>query len=86
MTEPIPYKISEADVDEVLSAYDLPEEERLQARAHVLQRVLDIDASVRTLPENVSDRREMALAEIEDVLITDGLIQIEPDEPRIYPT
>ena len=85
MNDPIPYMIREEDIDEVLTAYDAPAEIREDARRHVLRRVLDIDETVRTAPENLSDRRELALAEIEDILITDGFVEAAPDEPRIYP-
>lgn len=84
--EPIPYRISEEDVEEVLSAYAVPDDVRPDAVAHVRSRLLDIDEEVRTLPEDVAARREMALAEIEDILINDGYIDAAPDEPRIYPT
>lgn len=86
MNDPIPYKISEEDVDEVLTAYAVPDEDRDDARMHVMRRLLDIDEVVRTVPEDLSERREMALAEIEDILITEGYIDAAADEPRIYPT
>jgi hypothetical protein len=85
MNDPIPYRISEADVDEVLSAYDVPENLRADAQQHVMRSLLDIDEVVRTAPENEIDRRDVALAEIEEILISDGYIEPEPGEPRIYP-
>lgn len=86
MNDPIPYKVSSEDVDEVLSAYAVPEEIRDDARIHVMRRLPDIDDVVRTVPEDFDERREMALAEIEDILISDGYIPATIDEPRIYPT
>ena len=85
MNDPIPYRIREEDVDEVLTAYGVADDAREDARMHVMQRLLDIADGVRTVPEDGSDRREMALAEIEDMLITDGYIDATPDESRIYP-
>ncbi|MEX2285067.1 MAG: hypothetical protein WEE89_21455 [Gemmatimonadota bacterium] len=104
--EPVPYHIRTEDIDEVLSAYDAPEDLRSSAREHVLRQVTEIDFIVRTSPENPEaplaelyragqvgdqpgdqsyDRREVALAAIEDVLIRDGFIEISADESRIYP-
>lgn len=85
--EPVPYTVREADVDEVLGAYgDLPEDTREAAREHVLRNVLDIDEIVRTAPEaQPQERREAALAAIEDLLIRDGFIDLAADEPRIFP-
>ena len=104
--EPVPYHIREEDIDEVLSAYDTPDDVRSSARAHVMRQVTDIDFIVRTSPENSEaplaelyragqvgdepgdqsyDRREVALAAIEDVLIRDGFIEMSADEARIYP-
>ena len=85
MPEPIPYMIREEDVDEVLTAYDVPEDRRADARNHIMRQVLEIDEVVRTAPENVSDRREVALAAIEDTLIREGYVDAAPDEPRVYP-
>jgi hypothetical protein len=85
MPDPVPYEIREEDVDEVLSAYAAPEEMRAEARKHIMQQILEIDDVVRTAPENLSDRREIALAAIEDTLIRDGFLDAEPDEPRVYP-
>ena len=104
--EPVPYQIRQEDIDEVLSAYDAPDDLRSSAREHVLRQVTDIDFIVRTSPENPEaplaelyragqvgdepgdqsyDRREIALAAIEDVLIRDGFIELTADESRIYP-
>jgi len=90
--EPVPYLISEEDIDEVLSAYEpvgggmWTEEARRAAKDHVMRHVLDIDDPVRTAPEeNRSDRREVALAAIEDLLIRDGLIDLTDREKRVYP-
>ena len=85
MAEPVPYEIREEDVDEVLSAYDVPDDMRADARSHIMQQVREIDDVVRTAPENISDRREVALAAIEDTLIRDGFLDAAPDEPRVYP-
>jgi len=86
MNDPIPYKISAEDVDEVLSAYGVRDEIRDNARMHVMRRLPDIDDVVRTIPEDFDERREMALAEIEDILINDGYIEASANETRIYPT
>ncbi len=111
--EPVPYEIQEADIDEVLDAYeptgggDWPEERRREAREHVLRNVVEIDDTVRTASEDPADalgaagdrmgsvgdrpgdrspdRRDMALAAIEDLLIRDGFIDIDEDESRAFP-
>lgn len=85
MNDPIPYRIDDEDIDEVLSAYSVPDEARAEARVRVRQRLMDIDEDVRMVPEDINARRGMALAEIEDILIDDGIIDAAPDEPRIYP-
>jgi hypothetical protein len=85
MNDPIPYRINDEDIDEVLSAYSVPDEARDDARMHVRRRLLEIDEDVRMVPEDLNARREMALAEIEDILIDGGIIDATPDEPRIYP-
>jgi hypothetical protein len=109
----VPYEIREEDVDEVLDAYepvgggDWPEERRQEARAHVMDNILDMDETVRSASEDPSDgqgaagdraggigdrpgerapeRRDMALAAIEDLLIRDGFLDLEADESRVFP-
>lgn len=55
--EPVPYQISEDDVDEVLNAYEppgggtFPEELRADIRAHVMRHVQEIDEIVRSAAE-----------------------------------
>ncbi len=114
--EPVPYEITEDDIDEVLNAHEstgggrYTEEERAEIRRHVLQHVVELDDIVRTAPETGSgetglgedplerigsigehpgeqspDRREMALAAIEDLLIRDGYIELYADETRAFP-
>lgn len=91
--KPVPYQISEEDIDEVLSAYEpvgggvWTEPARRSAREHVMRHVLDIDEPVRTAPEEDRPdiRREVALAAIEDLLIRDGLIDMSDREKRVYP-
>jgi hypothetical protein len=86
VSEPIPYLLREEDVDEVLSAYAAPDSVRAEAKQHVMRHVEEIDDAVRTAPEDADERREFALAEIEDLLINDGFVDAAIDEPRIYPT
>jgi hypothetical protein len=108
MNDPVPYQIRTEDIDEVLTAYDVPDDVRPEAREHVMRHVLDIDAIVRTAPETASDRpalhreivgsendqlsaetsdrRELALAAIEDLLIADGFVEPDVGEERIYPS
>ena len=86
MPEPIPYLLREEDVDEVLSAYAAPDSIRGEAKQHVMRHIVEIDEVVRTAPEDAEERREFALAEIEDLLIKDGFVEAGVDEPRIYPT
>jgi hypothetical protein len=56
--QPVPYRIREADVDEVISAYEpvgggaWSEEARQNARAHVMRNVLEVDEVVRTALED----------------------------------
>lgn len=67
--KPIPYEIRIEDVDEVLGAYEsvgggtFSDDEREQARAHVMRHVLDINEEVKTAPE---DRRVSARVDAED--------------------
>jgi hypothetical protein len=67
--QPIPYEVREEDVDEVLSAYEsvgggtFTEEERQEARGHVMRHVLDINEEVHTVPE---DRRVASRVDAED--------------------
>jgi hypothetical protein len=84
--DPVPYTIREEDVEEVLTAYETPDDIRAAARDHVMKQVIDIDDIVRTTPErDRGDRQEVALAAIEDILIRDGFVDLAPDETRIYP-
>lgn len=85
MTDPIPYRITDEDIDEVLAAYSVPDDAREEALMDVRRRLLDIDEDVRTVPDDLAERREMALAEIEDILINDRIINAMPGEGRIYP-
>ena len=56
--DPVPYTIQADDVDEVLSAYEptdggaWTDDARLQAHAHVLRHVQELDEVVRTAPED----------------------------------
>lgn len=84
--DPVPYTIREADVEEVLTAYETPADTRAAARDHVMKQVMEIDEIVRTAPEQGgNDRQELALAAIEDILIRDGFVDLAADESRIYP-
>ena len=105
--DPVPYNVQPEDVDEVLSAYDVPETERADARAHVMKQLVAIDEVVRAAPESTSgeqrdpdrpyespstdmrdfsqDRRETALAAIEDVLIKDGYVELRAEDARVFP-
>lgn len=55
--DPVPYEIREEDVDEVISAYesvgggDWTEEDRIEARRHVMRNVIDLNDTVRSAPE-----------------------------------
>ena len=54
--KPVRYEIRGDDIDEVLAAYDVPEDTRDAARAHVLTHVTDIDDIVQAAPEVEADR------------------------------
>ena len=64
--EPVPYRIREEDIDEVLTAYEAPEDVRSAARAHVLRQLVDIDDVVRTGPETPDAPRRGAFGDIVD--------------------
>jgi len=49
--EPVSYEIRADDIEEVLTAYQVPEEQRAQAREHVLKHVLDVDDIAKAAPE-----------------------------------
>ncbi len=58
--DPVPYEIEEGDVDQVLEAYrpgegGWPEDVRERARAHVMDRVLELAEEVRSASEDPSD-------------------------------
>ncbi len=64
--DPVPYEIKKDDVDEVLDAYeptgggDWPEERREEARAYVMENVLDLNETVGSAAEDPSDSRGAA--------------------------
>ncbi|MFP4623068.1 MAG: hypothetical protein ACOCVZ_02480 [Gemmatimonadota bacterium] len=59
--DPVPYEIQEEDIDEVLDAYEptgggaWSEDERREARDHVLKNVVELDEIVRSASEDPSD-------------------------------
>lgn len=59
--DPVPYEIREEDIDEVLDAYEptggggWSDDERREAREHVMRNVLEIGETVRTASEDPSD-------------------------------
>ena len=105
--EPVPYRIRPEDVDEVLTAYETPDNLRDQARAFVFRQLVEMDDTVRTAPESrdaprmgsvgdlprssetlgdfSADRRELALASIEDELLRGGFVELPPGESRLFP-
>lgn len=84
--DPVPYTVREEDVEEVLTAYEAPDDVRPAARDHVMKQITEIDEIVRTAPEGDGNgRQELALAAIEDILIRDGFVDLAADEPRVYP-
>jgi len=79
--DPVPYKITPDDVDEVLSAHESvggswTEQQRAEAREHVMRHVLEIDEAVRTAPE---DRR---VTPRPDPSVPDGTGPEEPSPAR----
>jgi hypothetical protein len=59
--DPVPYEIRDEDIDEVLDAYeptgggDWGEERREEARAYVMENVLEVNETVRSASEDPSD-------------------------------
>ncbi|MGH7462118.1 MAG: hypothetical protein ACREMA_13995 [Longimicrobiales bacterium] len=83
--EPIPYRVREQDIDEVLSAYEAAgggtwnAEERAEARAHVMRNVLDIDEVVATTPEDQrgSQNTELRVQAVADELANSDSVRRE---------
>ena len=58
--DPVPYRIRDEDVDEVLTAYEATDDVRSEARAYVFRRLVDVNEVVRTAPESLDAARRGA--------------------------